>query len=61
MSIDSVYKIIHIIYIGCCSESMIPDGKDVSVVTIRMRQDIMMMDLMKMWGDKNIGKGFIYG
>ena len=40
---------------------MIPDGKDVSVVTIRMRQDIMMMDLMKMWGDKNIGEGFIYG
>jgi hypothetical protein len=48
-------------YIGCCPESMIPDGKDVSVVTIRMREDIVMMDLMKMWGDKNIGKSFIHG
>jgi len=40
---------------------MIPDGKDVSVVTIRVRQDIVMMDLMEMWCDKNIGKGFIHG
>ena len=48
MGIYAVDKVIHIFHTGSGSEYMIPDRKNIAIIAICMRLDIMMVDLMEM-------------
>ena len=56
---NPIHKSFHCLYMGNGPKHMVPYGKDIPIVTIGMGLHIMMVYLMEMGCNKNIGKKLI--
>ena len=54
MGIDPINEIIHFFHISCSSKYMIPDGKDISIITIRIGLYKVMVYFVEMGSNNNI-------
>jgi hypothetical protein len=53
MSVNPIYQAVHIFLIYGCSKEMVPEREYIAIVGVRIRENIVMMYLVKVRRYKN--------